>query len=305
LLATTPQTKELRYVSAGYELPINDNGTILKLKGVYSKSYPGTPSLEAIDMNSSSSTLSFGLDHPFLRTQNRNFSGYGKFDIKYTDTKRDTGRQTKDETRVLRAGGNFDYVDQTKAMTRLNLEWSHGFDGFGAESNNTNSDGVVDFDKITFSLSRTQPLSAISPKLEKWTLYGAAEGQFAANPLLSGEECGVGGKYFGRAYDSSEITGENCLTGSVELSRSLDTSGIESLKSGKSYLLYDIGKIRNRNASATNPKTESLASMGAGLEFSFTKNIDISVEMAKALTKNVANEGDKDLRVFGAILVKF
>nr|VFK39810.1 MAG: Hemolysin activation/secretion protein [Candidatus Kentron sp. TC]VFK48291.1 MAG: Hemolysin activation/secretion protein [Candidatus Kentron sp. TC] len=308
LLATTAETKELRFISAGYELPINDEGAVLEIKGTYNKSYPGTATAEALDAYSRSQTLSLGISYPFIRTQQKNFTGYGKFDIKYADTGNQTGKLTEDEMRVFRAGGNFDYADSTNAITQLQIEWSHGLSGLGATSNNSitksRSDGVVDFDKVAYSFSRTQPLSFISPKLDKWTAYGAIEGQLASDGLLSGEECGIGGQYFGRAYDTSEITGERCISASAELRRSIDTSRSDLLTSTEGYLFYDIGKAKHRNPTST-PQEASLSSAGIGLEFQTSKNVTLSVELAKPLTKKVTNENDKDLRIFGNLVMIF
>nr|VFJ63896.1 MAG: Hemolysin activation/secretion protein [Candidatus Kentron sp. DK] len=305
LAATTAQPKELRYLSVKYELPVNEDGTIVQAKVSYNKSYPGN--MEAIDFSSASSTLSLGVEHPFLRTQQKNFTGYGKFDVKYSNTRNDMNAglltNTTDETRVLRVGGDFDYTDSTKAITRLQVEWSHGLDAMGANSDNLTSDGVVDFDKVRYSLSRTQPLTILSPKLDKWTLYGAVEGQISSDPLLSAEECGIGGADFGRAYDASEITGDRCIKASAELGRSFDTSGIDWLKSGSGYLFYDIGEVRERGIET--PEQESISSAGIGMEFQTSESVNFTVELAKPLTKEVTNENDKDLRVFGTVTILF
>nr|VFJ52711.1 MAG: Hemolysin activation/secretion protein [Candidatus Kentron sp. DK] len=331
-LATTPETKELRFLSAEHELPLNDAGTKLKLRFSYTTSHPGTVAAEMVDANSRAQTFSFGVSHPFVRTQRTNFTGYGKFDIKQSDRRMHTliptfnnfgqpvgsidvhGKYSEDKTRILRAGADFDYADSTDGITRLQLEWSHGLSGFGAKAHDPlteslsflakNDDGVADFDKITYALSRTQPLAFVNPKLEKWSAYGAIEGQISADPLLASEECGIGGRYMGRAYDSSEITGENCIGASFELRRDIGGSPIEWLPDSQGYLFYDIGKVEQKG-NPIGQTDESLSSLGAGLTFQIPPYVSLSLEVAKPLTREVANEEDKSLRTFASIFAVF
>lgn len=310
MAASTPKTKELHFVSAEHELPLNDKGTKLKLKASYTISYPSTAAAKAMDVNSRSLTLSFGIDHSFIRTQRKNFTGYGKLDVKYADRRmRLFEKFSEDKMRILRVGGDFDYADSTNAITRLQLKWSRGLSGLGSGSVHNpwvanNNDGIVDFNKVTYSLSRTQPLEFISPKLEKWSAYGAIEGQISADPLLSGEECTVGGRYFGRAYDSSEIAGENCISASIELRRDIGASPIEWLPASLGYLFYDIGKAEQKG-NPINQTDRSLSSLGIGLTFQIPPHVSVSMEVAKPLTKEVTDEGNRNLRAFASILALF
>ena len=64
-------------------------------------------------------------------------------------------------------------------------------------------DGRAVFTKVTLDVSRYQGIS------NEWGVYVAAMGQYAANPLLSAEEFRVGGARFGRAYNPSEISGDD------------------------------------------------------------------------------------------------
>ena len=45
----------------------------------------------------------------------------------------------------------------------------------------------------------------------------SAYGQYAGNPLLVPEQCGYGGRVFGRAYDPSELLGDHCWMAAAEL----------------------------------------------------------------------------------------
>lgn len=311
LYATTTDTDELKYFSVNHKHTLNSEGTSLGISGTYSKADPGTELLQSIEQNSKSKSASIFISHPVIRSRQKNLSFGGRFEARDSESFTLGQKASEDKLRVLRLNTNFDYADSYGGVNQAIFEYSHGFKGMGATDNNstlkTRSDGVVDFDKITIYLSRTQDLKAISGSLASWQIHTALSGQYSKDALLSSEECGVGGKQFGRAYDSSELTGEHCFALSLEARHLLYVKEIDSKT--KEYIqvygFWDVGEVRNKNPSASVPKSESLASAGVGLRFSFAKNISGSIELAKPLTREVANEGNKDLRAFASLVVSF
>ena len=130
-------------------------------------------------------------------------------------------------------------------------------------------------------------------------------GQYSKDGLLSTEECGIGGSQFGRAYDFSEILGDSCMAGSLELRYAINTQG-SSLQYTQLYTFYDGGKTSNHNPlNASDNRTKSLTSTGLGVRFGIWKFLSGSLEAAKPLTRDVANEGNKDTRVFASISARF
>lgn len=309
LVATTSTTKELRYFALSNSTPISNEGTTLESGATYSLSHPGTDALVALNQHSRSASVSLGIKHPSIRSQHKNLSFSAKLDLKNSDSYSAGAKVSGDRTRVFRAGVDFDYADAYSGVNQLSVEWSQGINGLGAISGDSalksRADGAPEFNKMTFSASRTQLLKALHPDLEGWTLFAALEGQFAGNALLSSEECGIGGKDFGRAYDSSEITGEHCAALSLEARRSLDTSANEFFRSAQSYFFYDAGQAENKNPSAANPRRRSLASAGAGLRFTLPHASSFNVEFAKPLTRDVANKGNQDVRFFANFSIRF
>src|SRR6185437_9133865 len=75
----------------------------------------------------------------------------------------------------------------------------------------SNPYGQSDFTKLTFNTSRLQELN------DKFSLLAASAGQVSNAPLLVSEQFGFGGPVFGRAYDTSEITGDDGIAASLEL----------------------------------------------------------------------------------------
>lgn len=308
LYASTTDTKELRYFLINHNQTLNSEGTKFNLSATYSKAEPGTELLNSIEQNSKSKTISLSLSHPVIRTRKTNWSLSGAIEARDSESMILGTKSSEDKLRVLSLSSNFDYSDSYGGINQMITEWRRGFSGLGATNNNsslkTRSDGVVDFNKFTLYLSRTQNLHVIDKSLNKWQLFAALNGQYSKDALLSSEECGVGGKQFGRAYDSSELTGEHCLAIEFEARYQFEIDS-HYLNSLQAYGFWDKGEVRNNNPSLTVIASESIESVGAGIRFGLKENIVGSVEFAKPLTREVANESNKDMRVFASLSVKF
>ena len=107
----------------------------------------------------------------------------------------------------------------------------------------------------------------------------------------------MGGVSFGRAFDPSEITGDQGLALSLELQRAFDVK-MKFLRNLQAYVFFDYGSVWNRIATPTGAKKQDLASAGVGARFNLTKHFSGYLEIAKPLNEKVASEGNKDPRVF-------
>ncbi len=286
----TPQSRELKYFSLSHDQILNSEETKINFKAVRSLSKPGTSALTALDMKSKSNTLSVEVSHPLTRARAQNLTLRSGFTYKNSESFQLGQRSSQDRVRVLNAAVDYDYSDEWKGVNQVLFEVRKGVPIFHETGNGyglkTRVGGRNDFFKTTLNLSRTQQLP------EDFSLYGAAIGQWSAHELLSSEECGVGGEQFGRAYDGSEITGDHCAATSIELRYSPKVD-VPNIKYAQFYGFYDIGGIWNKNATAGTDKKSSLASAGMGLRFGVTDDISGSLELAKPLTRTVADEGNR------------
>jgi len=125
------------------------------------------------------------------------------------------------------------------------------------------------------SLTRLQGI------IQDWSLLMTAAFQRASGPLYSVEEFGYGGQAFGRAYDSSEISGDHGAAGSLELRY----DGWNNLQpvSISPYAFYDIGVVWNDDTSQA--KRESGASAGFGVRVSSDIGITGNIGIAFPLTR--------------------
>ena len=307
--ATTQQTSELQYINLSHTEVVSKEGTNLSLSYTNSVSKPGTELLRRLDNRSDSETWSLKLAHPFIRTRQENLTTYVKYDQQDTDNKSLNILSTQDRIRALRLGLNYDKADAFEGVNQALLQYSFGLQGLGAtvDSNplKSRADGEADFQKLTVNLSRNQELSFFSPVLSKFSLYAAFMGQYSATGLLSPEECGIGGQQFGRAYDPSEILGDSCIAGSLELRLSPGTEGTP-FKYAQFYTFYDGGETYNHTPlSILDRKDKSLSSAGLGVRFGMGQYLSGYLEAAQPLTRIVANEGNKNARLFASISARF
>ncbi len=306
---TTSQTDELQYFSLSHTEILTPEGTSLNLAYTGSESQPGGATSLALRQESDSATWSLKLAHPFIRTKQENLSAHLRFDHKNTESRTLGAIASQDKTRVLRVGLNYDKADSRAGINQVLAELSVGLSGMGATANDSplksRADGRPEFQKLTLNLSRKQELSYFNENWSRWSVNAAVMAQYAAQGLLSGEECGVGGQQFGRAYDSSELLGDSCTALNLEGRYAADTQG-SPFEYAQWYGFWDAGQIYNRiPLSATDPQRKSLASAGLGVRFGIGKHVSGSLELAKPLTRDVANEGDRDARLFASLTAKF
>lgn len=307
--ASVEQSSELQYWSLNHTEVLGNEGSTLAFGYTNSLSKPGTPALRLLDQQSKSEGWSVKLAYPFIRTRQENLTAHLKYDQKDIESQSLAATTSLDRIRSLRLGFNYDNADAYDGINQALVEYSHGIQGLGATDNNSalksRADGRPDYQKFTINLSRKQELAYFSPMLNKFAINAALMGQYSDRGLLSSEECGLGGQQFGRAYDPSEIMGDSCLAASLELRYTLSTLN-SPFQYAQLYTFYDAGQTSNHTPlNATDKKTKSLSSNGIGIRYGIGKYLTGSLEFTKPITREVANEGNRDARLFASISVRF
>lgn len=307
--ATTEQSTELQYWSLTHTEVLNNEGTTLTLGYTNIKSQAGTPLLRLLEQKSDSEGWSVKASRPFIRTRQENLYAYVNYDQKDTENRSLGLITSEDRIRSIRLGFSYDKADALEGINQALVEFSTGINGLGSTDNNSTlksrADGRSDYQKLTINLSRKQGLGYFSPKLSIFFLSAALMGQYSGTGLLVYEKCGLGGQQFGRAYDYSEILGDSCLAASLELGFTPGTGGTP-FDFAQFYGFYDGGYTTNVNPVTTNDSlTKSLTSAGFGARIGVGKYLSGSIEVAQPLTRDVANEGNRNARVFARISVRF
>lgn len=286
--------RELLYFEIAHEEQVGSEGTRVGISGSQSFIDAG-PELGSLDLESGATNIDLSVSHPLLRNRKKSLYVTGNFQFTNLDEDILGDEFFDDRLRVIRLGLNYSFADDIGGFNLVGVQASQGLNILNASptgaANLSRTDGTNDFTKVVVDLTRQQNLG------RDFGLRLSALGQKAASPLLSSEEFGLGGSRFGRAYDPSEITGEDGAVISAELQygKVLDNN---ILRSFQIYTFYDIGAVWNDDSDR-----DSLASAGGGIRVNLPAGFNASLEVAKPLTRSVAAQGDhsKDPRVFFSI----
>ena len=284
-----------------YDTPLGSAGTRLALSVARTRLLPGG-SLKADDFDATAMRYSARASYPLLRSRARSLWLGTGFDLLDSAEKSSSVPVFDDHLRVLRASATYADKDEIGSTDLAQLELSQGLGVLGASHPSaaglSRSNGRADFTKLVGSLTRQQLIGA------HWGAQLALAGQKASAPLLVPEQFALGGLPFGRGYDPAEIAGDDALAGSLELryGRTVDS---ELLSFWQLYGFYDLGTIWNEASNGAVPGRSSLASVGAGIRVTLARGVPMSLEIAQPLTRRVALENGKPLRVFFSMSASF
>jgi hemolysin activation/secretion protein len=109
-------------------------------------------------------------------------------------------------------------------------------------------------------------------------------------PLLAPEQCGYGGRFFGRAFDPSQFTGDSCWEVLGELRFDLPL-GVAQISQAQLYGFADHGELYNRGHLPGVPDWTNGSSVGGGLRLGWENQFSADLSVAKAV-----DVGPRDLR---------
>jgi hemolysin activation/secretion protein len=303
--AGTFQIEELQYLAASYRQVLNSEGLTAFVNASYGFGRPGTDVLRSLDYRTRSTIVEGGLSYPVIRTREKNLI-LTALAFMTNDESNELGAPfTRDRLRGFRLKADGDWADSFLGINQVNVTFSQGIHGLGSTDNpdsnvllpplptSSTKSGRVDFDKIEGTFARTQPLFA------GLSAFVAAYGQYAFTPLLISEQCSYGGRFFGRAFDPSQMLGDHCWMALGELRFDIPNT-IKQLTKAQLYAYADHGETYNIDPAAGTPTHQHGTSAGIGgrAEWEGTYSADLS--LAKAV------EGPRDdWRVFLILAAKY
>jgi len=236
--------------------------------------------LSSLAIDSATRNLGASINYQLIRQRNENLllklggqSRHAATDVFNGST------LSRDDIRMVYASASFDRVDRWQGSSQLTAVITKGIQGFGSseegDANLSRSQAEPDFTKLELSASRLQTLGG------GWSVLLQASGQLSSAPLYASEEYGFGGQTFGRAYDASEIVGDEGAAAMAELRftgwRALQPINIEP------FIFYDAGFVTNMDVGQT--AREGLSSAGMGVRFATTAGPAGMVGVALPLTR--------------------
>jgi hemolysin activation/secretion protein len=287
--ASVDPSRELIYVGGGYRQVLTAEGLAAFVNASDGFGRPGTEQLEQIRFKTKTSYVDSGLSYPVIRARESNLtltalvfgsdSSSIALDKPFNDDRLRGGRFKVDA----------DMADPWRGINLFNLTVSQGVNGLGATENGnplaSRADGRVDFTKIEMLATRIQPLGG------PFSLYLAAYGQFSGTSLLTPEQCSYGGRFFGRAYDPSQLLADSCIMGNGELRFDIPTYWQQNfpayyqLSQAQLYAFVDGADMYDHVPDVVGtPKWLTAASVGGGLRLGWLTNVSADFTVAKAVS---------------------
>jgi hemolysin activation/secretion protein len=295
---------ELAYYSLEYTQPVWDNGTTLSALVSYTHTEPGF-TLKQFNVKGQSVFARLGLSHPVYRSRAFNIYSRASFDIRDVESKNDLEPTRDDKIRAFRLGSSLEFLESGwlgTAVNTIDLELSKGVDIFAASNegrdNLSRPFGDPSFFKLEAALQRLQRVTS------EINLLMAVNGQWANDALLSSEEFGVGGIALGRAFDPSEIVGDQGISGKLEVqwNKPYDWSLVQDYQV---FGFYDAGRIWNEDSTSADLERETITSAGFGLRTEFMEDTAADFTVAFPLNRDVATQQDKDPRFYFSLSRRF
>ena len=289
---------EMGYYALSSKINLNSEGTVLEGSAGYITAAPGIATLRTLEFYTNSWTGSLGLRHPLIRSRSRNLSLWLRADLK--DSKGDIlGFSSSDErTRSARFGVDYDWMSEGGALSYIQAQVSRGLGILGATKNGAKNinRADADFTYTHFKLDLYQSYRLGS----QLNLMVNASAQLSLDPLTGSEQCGFGGATYGRAFDSFEISGDDCVIGGVELNKTFSniSSHIASLQP---YISWEAGYVALHKSDFT----AFAQSVSAGIRATLFKGVTGYAEVALPLERDVALKGNRHPRLFIGIEARF
>jgi hemolysin activation/secretion protein len=302
-VVTPDDEPEMAYGAITYDLPLTASGLRLYTLLSHTETRPGDV-LATLNTEGSATTFESRLSYPLVRSRDANLivgAGIASRDSKSED---DLVKPLFDDhVRSVNLGMQANALDEFGGYSTAALTFTQGLDVFGASTmsdpnrSRVNADGK--FSRFNFEVTHSQPL------ISNVALQLAGTGQTSfGDSLLSSEQFGLGGYYYGRGYDSSEITGDRGLGGKAELQWNAIPQ-IGFITNVQFYGFYEGGTVWLEAPLPGEDERSSLASAGVGTRLAAWNSTNLNLEVAKPLTRDVAAEGNRDARVYFSLGTSF
>ena len=174
---------------------------------------------------------------------------------------------------------------------------SQGFKGLGSTQTGSMlasvANGRADFTKVEASANRTQKLA------NGFSTYVSAMSQYGFNPELSGEQCGYGGRDFGRAFDPSQLSGDRCWMVLGELRYDIWEKPAGARPATQLFGFLDHGKIYFANPLPGFLPSDGGSSAGGGFRFNWEH-----LKTDFVFAKGIDSEHERVWRLYFTVTVR-
>ena len=290
--------RELALIQLAQEFPIGSRGFRLGYNAGYVRSKPGG-NLRAINVEVETVFSSFYGSYAFLRTIDN--SVYGTIGLSTNDTQVDVmgSPQARDDYRWLEFGLSSEH-GRGPLNANLSVTFLQGLDVLNASSRGagfvSRNDAAPDFRAVQSSADLSYGFSG------RVSLQAQAVAQFASDPLPNTMQFSFGGDPFGRAFDSSAISGDSGFAASLTLNVR-DIVKHQAIVGSSGFVFVGYGSVWNRGNDFDYSQA-SLSSTGIGINARLKSKISLQATLAAPI-KSMAGVTKTGLRLFFAVSKSF
>jgi hemolysin activation/secretion protein len=272
--ATIGLTEGATDYSASYSLPLTPRDMVLEFHYRKSNSTVVEDIFKRLDIESRTDTYGLTLSRPFYRSPAREFRLAMTAEMRENSTfllgipfsfseGTDEGRSKVTVVRFSQEWISRSPIDVIAARSNFSL----GLGILGATTHDHDADG-----RFLTWLYQLQWIRQLSD--EGMQLRMRVDGQLAADSLLSLEKFSVGGMYSVRGYRENQLVRDNGLSASLEFRMPVihDRTGVAIVQLAP---FADFGRSWNTGKSTPDPK--SISSVGAGIVWAVTQDINLQV----------------------------
>lgn len=270
-------TEGLDILDVGYTIPVNARNGTVGIRYSNSNSKIVTAEFRELGIRSETQTLAFQVRQPIIQTPSQEFAlGLG-FDLRQSQTfllddipfSFSQGPEDgESKVRVLRFSQDWTRRDASRILSARS-QFNFGLNIFDATTNSTGASG--DF----FSwLGQFQWVQRLPHRL---VLVTRASAQLTPDTLLPLEKFSIGGIDTIRGYTQNQRLADNGLLGSVELRIPL----LNQPQTLQITPFMEAGTVWN--TSEPNPEQSTLASIGLGLRWQVTKQVNARLDFGLPL----------------------
>ena len=302
-VVTPDDGPDVAYGGVTYDQPIGYNGVRLFVSANYAATKPGS-TLRALNTQGRALNGSAALSYPFIRSRDFNFLGSVTFAAQEVRSSNDVVQPLYDDHIRSISGQVFmNLLDDWGGYSSLSLSVTQGLPILGAtkasDANKSRVGASGDYTRANFEISHQQPLG------NRFTVVLSAAGQTSFNEtLLASEQFAIGGETYDRAFDPSEATGDSALVGRAEARVNL-FRGTHVLSGVQPYGFVEGGKLWQAHALPGEPASTSLYSAGAGVRFTAFDRVNVDLEWAKPLERDVFGTNNENSRFFFSVSTNF
>ncbi|HUF79918.1 MAG TPA: ShlB/FhaC/HecB family hemolysin secretion/activation protein [Burkholderiales bacterium] len=175
-----------------------------------------------------------------------------------------------------------------------------GDDGKSADFQRARAGAPDDYKILRYGFNYTRQFR------NEWQVRLGFNGQYTDDPLVSGEQYGVGGPDSVRGYSLREVASDRGYSTQAEL-YTPDLAGRAGLTDSYRMRLlafYDWGAVQRNNALPGELHRDSIASVGVGLRMTYGKTVSLRLDLAQPLQETPSRDNNTQ-RLTGSLAIVF